>query len=227
MRAVYLENLKNESIYRLDKDVAHHLINVIRIKKDEEILLLDGQGKRIITVVDKVHKREVVLRSLSSDQDQNKILIDIALGVPKKEALELSLKQAQELGIGTVYLVRAKYSQIRPPEIARVQSLLVSALEQSNASFLTKAHEADWKEIDYSQYDAILVLDSQNKVESKVSVKGKILLIIGPEGGFSDEEFELFKSLPKLTRLNLPTPILRTPTALAAGVGLVLGRLND
>jgi RsmE family RNA methyltransferase len=51
------------------------------------------------------------------------------------------------------------------------------------------------------------------------------LLIIGPEGGFSPQELELLHSKEALRVVNLPTPILRSPTAVAAGAGIMIESL--
>lgn len=227
MRAVYLENLTIEESYSLRDEPFHHLVHVARIEIGERLLLLNGAGLEIECEVMSFNKREIVLETRRHESKSLAFHLDVALGMPKKDALDLCLKQLVELGVSNCYLVRSQYSQMRLPERERMQKLLISALEQSNSPQLTKIVSSNFDEIDYSQYDQVVVLDSQYRPPSPRGGAGRYLLIIGPEGGFSAEEFEFFNTLPNLTRLNLPTPIMRTPTALSCGVGVILQRLMD
>lgn len=229
MRASFQEDLKLQDSYQLKGDAAHHLINVLRIEINDEVLLLNGAGLSVKTKVTSLTKKEISLVKIESEESERKLGLDLALGIPKKEALELCLKQAVELGFRKVYLVRAQYSQTRLPETERLKSLLVSALEQSNACFLPEIIYASWVEIPTTEYSEILMLDSQNKTQNAKMAKSlqAKLLIVGPEGGFSQEETSLIYNMPNIRILNLPTPILRTPTAVSTGAGILLGSLLD
>ncbi len=228
MRAVYIEHLQDEDKYILTGDSFHHLVHVTRVSLGEKILLLNGKGLEIECTVIGQNKKELVLEKKSARAKELTHRIDVALGMPKKDALDLSLRQMVELGVHTAYLVRSQYSQMKLPDEERLQKLLISALEQSNSPHLTKLIPTSFKDIDYKSYDHVVVFDSQSLNQEKPnSGTGSYLLVVGPEGGFSPEEFEFFDSLPNLSRLHLPTPIMRTPTALSCGVGVVLQRLMD
>jgi 16S rRNA (uracil1498-N3)-methyltransferase len=219
----------DQESYHLKAEEAHHLIHVVRIELHEEVLLLNGAGLRIITKVSSVSKREVILSRMDSTCVQSTSTYDLALGIPKKDALELSLKQAVELGFRRIYLIRADYSQTKLPEAERLEAILISALEQSNASYLPSLIPTSWAELPVTDYGQILMMDSQHSSEGvkKSNPLDQKLLIVGPEGGFSPAEANFLHSLPKVQVLNLPTAILRTPTAVAAGAGMILGSLLD
>lgn len=228
MRASFQKDLTLQDSYQLRGDVAHHLVNVVRIELNEEILLLNGAGLKVKTKVSALSKREVTLTKIDHEEATRSFAMDLALGIPKKEALELTLKQAVELGFRRIYLVRSQYSQTKLPEADRLFSLLISALEQSNSAFLPELIPAEWKEIPASDYHEILMMDSQNASQRTPSKKlNSSLLIVGPEGGFSPEEAQFLHQLPNIRIVNLPTPILRTPTAVATGAGILLGSLLD
>ena len=228
MRALYLEEIPSEDSIELKGDVIHHLL-VVRVQAGEEILLLDGKGARVQTVVDAVGKKSLRLKMKNRDRLLRESPYDLVLVIPKKEALELCLKEATELGFGKIYLVRGEYSQIKVPDSDRLQKILISALEQSNAPYLPEVEEANLSEIPWAEYETATWLDSQSSVasaQSGASVK-KMILIVGPEAGFSPAERDFFLNLTNLEQVHLPTPILRSPTALAAGAGLLLQRLLD
>lgn len=226
MRALYLPDLVSQDSYEMTGDPLHHLVNVARLEKGEELMLLNGKGLMIKTVAEEVSKRSLRLKKTDEKMATRAFDYDLALGIPKKDALELSLKEAVELGFRKVILVRAAYSQTRLPEVDRIHALLVSALEQSNAPFLPEVVETNWEGISWNDYGTVLVLDSQRGSEAKASkINSKALLVVGPEGGFLPEESAFFHSKTGTESLLLPTPIMRTPTAVAAGAGVMLQRL--
>ncbi len=226
MRAVFLPELMSHHEYLLTGEILHHLVNVIRIEKDEDLLLLNGRGLAVKTRVVEASKKLLKLSTISETTTDRTFSLDLVLGVPKKDALDLSLKEAVELGFRKIFLVRSDYSQTKVPETERIMSLLVSALEQSNSPFLPIVVEADWKSVPWNDYGTVLMLDSQTGQPGKShGVSKENCLVIGPEGGFSPAELDYLRSQPNLESILLPTPILRTPTAVATGAGLVLQRL--
>ena len=82
----------------------------------------------------------------------------------------------------------------------------------------------------FYQYDKVFTFSSSDNTQKPRSqIKGfkKALVVIGPEGGFSQEEETILGNDQKTTMINLPTPILRAPHALSAAVGFLLGCLNE
>lgn len=227
MRAHYVSPLAIQDEYILSGDSLHHLVNVIRIEEGEELLLIDGSGLFVETTIERISKRELRLKRTSHYEKGLPYHFDLALGMPKREALELCLKQATELGFRKIYLIRSEYSQMKFPEEDRAVKLLISALEQSNAPFLPELLQTSWEEIPWSSFEEAVLLDSQTKItkpEARTH-SGKKLLIVGPEGGFSPKELSYLHSQEVVKVINLPTPILRTPTAMATGAGLLIESL--
>lgn len=221
-----MKDLSVQEQYTLSGDLLHHLVNVIRIEKEEELLLLDGKGLSVRTRVTDVAKKALLLSRISETQSRQTLPMDVAIGIPKKDALELCLKEAVELGFRRIFLVRSAYSQTKIPETERITSLLISALEQSNSLFLPQVIESNWDDLPWNDYGTVLLLDSQEgKTKKGTEASSQNLLIVGPEGGFSQAELALIRSKKSVESLLLPTPIMRTPTALAAGAGILLQRL--
>jgi 16S rRNA (uracil1498-N3)-methyltransferase len=228
MRAHWLKDLTIQDTYSLKGDSLHHLVNVIRIEAGEDLMLLNGLGLVVETRIETISKKEMLLKYKTHQETDRNYHYDLALGMPKREALELCLKQATELGFRKIYLIRSDYSQMRFPESDRTQKLLISALEQSNAPFLPEVIESSWEDIPWTVFQEALLLDSQTKLQTKAQVENSTaprLLVIGPEGGFSPRELVYLHGLEAVRVVNLPTPILRTPTALATGAGLMIESL--
>lgn len=228
MRAHWIQTLEIQDSYILKGEDLHHLLNVVRIEEGEPLLLLNGNGLMIETQVSAVSKKALELKLVKSSSQERTYNFDLVLGMPKREALELCLKQATELGFRSIFLIKSDYSQMRFPDAERTLKLLVSALEQSNAPFLPEIVSGDWKSIPWNKYGQTVLLDSQTEGPAEIIQRpstGDQVLIVGPEGGFSPEERKFLHSLSNVSIVKLPTPILRSPTALATGAGIMLGRL--
>jgi len=228
MRAHWVSSLEMEDQYKLKGDELHHLVNVIRIEKEEPLLLLNGQGLIIETRVEMISKKEMILKRIDQRHGIRQFEFDLALGMPKREALELCLKESTELGFRRIYLIKSDFSQMRFPDKERTEKLLISALEQSNAPFLPEVIFTEWDQIPFNRYKRVLLLDSQtNDINSHGEILGgsEELLIVGPEGGFSGSEIQFLHSQSNIKVVNLPTPILRSPTAVATGAGIMIESL--
>jgi 16S rRNA (uracil1498-N3)-methyltransferase len=228
MRAHWIKSLASQENYILRDEAFHHLVHVTRLEEGEELLLLDGAGFFVTTIVEHISKKELHLKMRTEFRKDRQYQFDLALAMPKREALDLCIKEATELGFRNIYLIRSDYSQTRMPEAERIEKLLVSALEQSNAPFLPEVIKANWQEIPWGTYAEALLMDSQTKIANKNhahSLTAPRLLIVGPEGGFSPQELTYLHAEERVKVVNLPTPILRTPTALATGAGILIESL--
>jgi 16S rRNA (uracil1498-N3)-methyltransferase len=232
MRAVFCETIPSNGAYEVSGDRAHHLINVIRVKPQEEILLLNGQGEEARAEVIEIKKKSLTLKIIDYVKSENSSLVDLAIAVTKKEALEEILKFAVELQIGNIYFLKTKYSQPFQLKKERVLALMESALIQSNNRYLPVIHQGEidiktkFKPI-VSKYDSCVFFTlSENPVAKEVKFSSPTLICIGPEAGFDNDEISEFKALDNCHTLTLKTAILRAPTAVVAATGHILARIG-
>ncbi len=238
MRAIFTrEDLEPsiDGILRISDDRSHHLLKVARVKNGDEVLLLDGKGGRYNSEVINCTKKEVSLRVTSFEKAQQKSRIDIAIGLPKREAFEAALKNATQVGVSEVYPFRADFSQWSIKNTDRVSSVIESALIQSNNPYLPIIHN-EVESLDglfeiFKEYDVILLTTLRESKELKIKEELnlediRVLLIIGPEGGLSTREEDLVLKESNVYGLKLPTPILKTENAVSTIVGYVLGKFD-
>lgn len=234
MRAIYMPDFNGEVGDELPiiGDNFHHLKNVVRIRKTEELLLLNGRGGKAVAQVISIEKREVIVKVISVEEVKDSSKFDVLFCLTKKQSVELAIKMAVELNISQFFLVESEYSQRKNAlKIDRVDSLLESAMIQSNAAYLTKVSLLDsfstFMESHASNYDEIHAFDltSTASASLKKSEKHK-LIVIGPEGGFSPIERELLANSSKCHIHYLPLNIMRAPTAMSTAVGYLLGLEN-
>ena len=219
MRAVYFSNAKDFAkgdIIKYAEDGFHHLKNVIRLKENENLILMDGKGSSVSTRVLEVAKKYFLLEveSLKFVEKSNR---RCAISKLKKDSLELSIKSAIELGVNKIYVVQTEFSQNYKLNFDRLGKIAISAMIQSNNPYLCEFMEIpSTSSIVQELKDELLVFD-MIKSECQLAKDSQKVVFIGPEGGFSPGERRLF--LENGVYLHyFQTPILRAETALVAAL---------
>lgn len=214
----------------LRKKEAHHLRDVLRVAAGEGLELFDGQGGRYEGEVIAVTPREVrlkILKPLPSPVLQGKILLGQA--VLKRAKMEIALQKAAELGVGEILPFFS--SRTVPTEKGereeRWQRIVGEASKQCGRAGPPLLHPPQpFEQVirTTSADQKILFWEGSSK---PLAVAGKtILALIGPEGGFSDEEAREAESNGCETA-RLGPLILRAETATVAAVTLIQHGLGN
>ena len=228
LRAVFIKNISElDEKITLVGSVVHHFNNVLKLKVGSEILALDGNGLVCKLILLELNKKSAELKILSHKKLDRSFNLDIFVGQVKKEAMDLVLKQCAELGVRKIIIGQSKFSQRYPLKQERIEKLLISGIEQSNNPYLPKVELGDLESLKtYSQMIYFSSVGSASE-ESALSLKSEDTLIIyGPEGGYDREEESQLRKIGA-NFVHLDTPIMRTPTALACGVGFYLAALGQ
>lgn len=229
MRACYLPDVdlvEGQDVLIKDERF-HHLVQVCRIRLNDEILILNGQGKKAIAIASSVTKRDLSLLIQKVEVATKPQSLDALIAVPKKDALELILKMSIELGLRNLFLIRSEYSQERIPDNTRLNSLIHSAIEQSNNPWPARITVLkNWDELPWEDYEHLICFDPRGSTKSDLnfSKDDSILTLVGPEGGFSNDEIKYLQTKSTCHMIAWSTPILRAPTAFSVGVGWVTAR---
>ena len=219
MRAIFYTGEKSERILIKD-DQFHHLKNVLRIKNNEEVLLLNGKGLKALAVVVSVNKKDIELSLSEWHEFDLKEGIELAIGIPKKENFEDICRVAIELGISKIFAVRCDYSQWSFEESERLQKILISSLLQSNNLFLPEIVPVENVENLLKLDKKVIPMDLAVGKTPENIVLAETILFIGPEAGFSERERSMFKDIEVL---HIKGPILRATSAVPTGIGYLKG----
>jgi 16S rRNA (uracil1498-N3)-methyltransferase len=231
LRAAFypFDKLAIGEVVHISGDTAHHL-NVVRIKSNEAILLLNGKGSRLTGKVLSIQKNLVEIQATDYQEVQPSHDLSLAIANPKKDAFEDILKAAVELGIKNIYPLSSDFSQYDYIPSERVERILESALIQSNNAFMPVVHsQTSLKEFLAKHTDTIVFFNSRltRGPNNDSAAQQKKTILIGPEGGFSPAEVEIISQYSLIQEIHLPTPILRAPTAVASSVGYLLALRNN
>ncbi len=225
MRAIYysFDKIGESKVISVVGDSAKHL-QVVRVKLNEEVLVLNGKGVKAYTSIASISKTQVELLVQKIFESKPYHQINLAIAVPKKEAFEDILKMAVELGVQNIYPLSSDFSQYEYQDSERFQRILESALIQSNNSFMPIIHPQIKLDVFLDGLKCPLFFFDSRQVECGKAgkINGEKFILIGPEGGFSDKEIVSISSKSNVFSIHLPTPILRAPTAVASSIGYLL-----
>ena len=218
-------DLSVDTSFILEGDLAHHIGNVRRIKKGEEIELQDPRERRFIVRVDAVAKRSVTITPLSEVTlpATPKHRVILLQSYVSEQNIDLILQKATELGTNKIVLFQAEHSPHTIPtdrlahKLERWSDILRSACEQSGRPALPTLQISDSLAHALTHAEGTLV--ALDQAGDEMPAAEKISLIVGPEGGLSKTEIALLKNHSALfTRIGEYT--LRSETAAIASLAV-------
>ena len=219
------------STYEFDSDDAQHAIRVLRMSAGEDFMLSDGKGKwskvKIFAVKKKSLEVEVIETGIEDPLD---VSFTVVQALPKGDRLKECIEMLTEGGVDTIIPWSAQRSIGKAEKgVEKLQVTALEASKQSRRLFIPAVTDVanSAKVIALiAEHDLVLVFhESATSKVSEVMTKmhigsRKIMVIIGPEGGITNEELELFKSAGAKVAL-MGRPILRSAHAGLAAMSAV------
>jgi len=187
----------DQEIVEITGQEALHINKVLRHKIGDIILLADGDGARFEVEITDFTKRTVVAKKLTTNCEarpsKKKIL---ALGVIKKrDRLEFAIEKAVELDAWEICLFNADHSERTKLNEERIHTQIVSAFKQSGRYWLPKLIVLNSLNEVYEHYtnSEFIMAHEETEVNKKPNslTANQTILLVGPEGGFSNREVEL------------------------------------
>ena len=219
MISLYCNNLTGNTLLLGSEDSRH--LKVLRLKAGENVLVTDGQGKRMIARISNPDSRGATLEIVGPDPDYlaRKYFLHIAISpTTNPDRFEWFVEKSVELGIDRITPILCSRTEKTGVRIQRLQHIAIAALKQSGSAILPAIDEP----IDFSRF--ISVADTRHKyiahcvpgqklnlLQCCPSAAG-ILILIGPEGDFSPDEIRLAQN-QSFIPVSLGMQRLRTETA--------------
>ncbi|MDB5205296.1 MAG: rRNA ((1498)-N(3))-methyltransferase [Flavisolibacter sp.] len=216
----YIQDISSK-IITLDEDTSKHIISVLRMQKEEQVLLTDGKGtKATATIIDDNRKRCSVQIVNADKQDQSQPKITIAISIIKNASrFEWFLEKATEIGVSEIIPLLCERTEKEKFRYDRMKGILVSAMLQSQQTWLPILHQP-------TSFETVIKGAAQEQKfiahclpENKVSLTPQLsslstnqLILIGPEGDFTPNEINLALQ-NNFTPVALGNTRLRTETA--------------
>lgn len=217
---------------------AKHLLRVLRRQLGDEVVLFNGDGQeyegRIVELIGKNGCRIEIDRAVRPPVE-SPLDIVLAQAIARGERMDWAIQKAVELGVTAIQPVFSERCEVRLDErreakrLAHWQGVVVAACEQSGRARVPEVHSP----IPLDQLEpgkAVgLYLDPEadlRPAELQIESGRAILIAIGPEGGFSQQECDAL-SRRGFRGLRLGPRVLRTETAGAAAIAMLQTRFGD
>ncbi len=210
---------------------AHHLLHVLRLGVGDEVMLFDGRGDEFRASIANVSRQEVECIIEERSAADRELAFDLTLGValPKGDRQRWLVEKAVELGVTQIIPLRCDRSVVRgsdrPSE--RLQRAVIEASKQCGRNRLAEIAPAadfvDW--VDRTPVGGLRLFAhpaASKPIQDLLvyNVLTKVDIAIGPEGGFSQEEFALARTAG-WHPVNLGPRLLRVETAALAALSAV------
>ena len=217
----------------LKNNLAQHLGRVLRARAGEQIALFNGDGREFAAQVLTVSKREISVDIGVAFTPQTESLVHTTLGLclSKGDRFDWAIQKATELGVGAIAPLHSERVDFSiPPDrmgkrIAHWQQIAISACEQCGRvkipPITTPQSLLSW--IENVSAEQKWVLHCADNTDASAVTQGTpqdAALLIGPEGGLTDQEFAA-ASTEGFQLLQLGPRVLRTETAPAAALSVL------
>jgi len=214
------ENLPVSAEFILSEPTSRHIVQVLRMKESDVINITNGKGQTLTTEITFADKKKTKVKITGKEfieQPNPKTAIAISL-IKNTNRFEWFAEKATEIGISAIIPVICKRSEKTHFKSDRIKSILVSAMLQSQQSWLPGISEpVKFEEVlkneNYEQkFIAHCLAEEKKELKDEVKKHTSKIILIGPEGDFTGEEIQQAiqqKYLP----VSLGETRLRTETA--------------
>jgi 16S rRNA (uracil1498-N3)-methyltransferase len=237
MPCFYAANLTKQSkLIEISASEHHHITRVFRFTEGKEIFLNSGKGvyaKALIKEISKKHLTCQILDFIPKEKYQPDIALAFSLLRNKND--HLLVEKLTELGVAELFPFESDYS-VRKASNNTIEKFNISAIEaikQCDNGYLplinkVKKLKNQIEEIQNKGYEILIASEKEKEISLKDIVTKEnlkpICILIGPEGGFSQEEFDYFAE-KNFKQYKLGLNILRAETAGICAVSQVINIL--
>jgi 16S rRNA (uracil1498-N3)-methyltransferase len=220
----------------LERDQSNYLGNVLRLSAGDSILVFNGrEGEWQAAISGRKRPESLTITGQTRPQDSLPDLV-YAFAPLKHARLDYMVQKAVEMGAAQLQPVVTRFTQVSRINGERMRANVIEAAEQ--CGILSVAAIADPVPLErfLRERDSNRVLvfcDEAAEVESPLkalagsATEHGVDVLVGPEGGFAEDERTLLLRQPRILRLSLGPRILRADTAAVAALSLVQAALGD
>ena len=225
IRLYHPENILENSTSLLSKEHTHYLVNVMRAKRGGNVNFFNKNGEWLSEIVF-LEKDRVEVKFLSKiKENTNTQNVELAICLVKKNAMEIILQKATELGIKKIIPIISERTEVKEINFERATKIVIEATEQSNQleppeiSEILKLKDflnINRNKIFFADINSDYILEKKDFKEGESAT-----VLVGPEGDFSPAERELILNGSTTVPFSLSKNILRTDTAVISAISLV------
>jgi len=223
----------------LDREQTNYLINVMRLKPGAEILVFNGRHGEWTAVLSQKSRKDgsLTVETKLRDQTQRPPL-DYCFAPLKHARLDYIVQKATEMGAGRLRPILTRHSQATRINMPRMRANVLEACEQCGVLAVPEILDpvpmkdflATWPTEEPG--GRIIFCDEAAEGQNPLAILNRLkpaplALLIGPEGGFSEDERAVLMAMESVTAIPLGPRILRADTAGVAALAVLQATLGD
>ncbi len=219
----------------LNKQDSHYLSHVMRVETGSMITIFNGRDGAFKAEITRDNKKIALFLKEHTDQQPKTHKLALICAPLKTARAEYQVQKAVEMGVSDIYPVQMQHGQIPKINTEKWQRYAIEAAEQCRILSIPKVHDMGKLEKilgDLKDNHHFLFCDEKadtdNSFKNLSQNEGLApALIIGPEGGFSQNERNLLLRMEKTNIISLGPRILRADTACVAALALIQAEIGD
>lgn len=228
--------LSEGGVYEADREQFNYLANVLRYSDGDTVLVFNGRDGEWMADVSMPTKKRLFLTATRQSRPQPPACDLHYLFAPLKVGrLDYLVQKAVEMGAGVLQPVLTQHVQGKITNLDRLKANVVEAAEQCGVLSIPVVEPPRKLEDVLASWPSdrrIVFCDEGDSGQNPLPVlaaitETKLALLVGPEGGFSDAERALLRSLPFVTAIPLGPRILRADTAAVAAMAVLQAQIGD
>lgn len=220
--------------FELPPDAAHHASRVLRLRVGDTVEIFDGIGNECRGLIADLSARSVTVASITANDNKRESPLHtlLAQALSSSEKMDWVIQKSTELGVTEIQPLATDRSVARlsaertARRLEHWQQVAISACEQCGRNVLPQIHAPldimDWlqqaKAVPDTKY--ILLPDGAASLHDQIRPRGKAMLLIGAEGGFSQTESAMALHCGFIP-IRLGARVMRTETAAIAGLAVL------
>jgi 16S rRNA (uracil1498-N3)-methyltransferase len=217
------QDLYDGGEFLLEEAPSLHILKVLRMEVGRELIVFNGSGGEYQAVIQGVSKRHATIAttSFSAQNNESSLKTHLAVGISRGDRFDFVLQKATELGVSEITPLFTKRTEVKlqgdrlTKRVSGWEKTIISACEQCNRNILPQFNQP-MKYLDFvdeCEDDLKFVLHHRaEKNLNSFSVPKSVTILIGPEGGLSEEEIQAALEVD-FEALVLGPRVMRTETA--------------
>jgi len=237
-RIYHPESLSINREIELASQAAIHLTRVLRCKEGDQLVLFNGDGNEYSATITRIHRNHVAVKILSLKNINNESPLHITLvqAISKGERMDYTIQKAVELGVSKVIPVITERSlSLKSDRVQKKHQhwlgVATSACEQSGRNTIPEISLpvlfSDWVTNNDKNSLGLMLAPAADTHINQINFSNQnINLLIGPEGGLSNNEISLSRQYG-ITGIKMGPRILRTETAAVTALSIIQYKWGD
>lgn len=218
-------NIHKGDIIALSDDILYHLIKVLRKDNTYTFRIADATGN--IYFANLISNKECKIGESTNENNELDCDITCILSLIKNDKFELTLQKLVELGVKRIVPYKSVRSVVKVKDnkkLDRLQKIVREAAEQSHRNIIPEVcNFADLKDLQNYKSDLNYICYESDKNIVDIKQSKSITYVIGPEGGFEDNEYKKICELG-FESISLGNRILRAETAAIYMTSIIVGK---